>query len=139
MPATLILADSLRAQLTREARAVFPRECCGLIEGERDGGTVRAVALHPVRNLAPRADRFAIDPAAQFHLMRELRGTARAIVGCYHSHPNGRAEPSAADCESAGEDGFVWLIAALQEASGEIALAAFVPKAGVFTALAIRP
>ena len=69
----------------------FPRECCGLIEGERHGDTAVAVALHATRNLAEASDRFAIDPAAQFALLRALRGTGRDIIGCYHSHPNGHA------------------------------------------------
>ena len=105
----LALAPGLRAQIESEARAAFPRECCGLIEGVRDGGGFHALALHPARNLADEADRFVIDPAAQFALQRRLRGTDRTVIGCYHSHPNGTAEPSDED----GEGDVLWLIAAL--------------------------
>ena len=48
-----------------------------------------------MRNLADTPDRFEIDPAEQIKLMRALRGAGREIIGCYHSHPNGSAEPSA--------------------------------------------
>ena len=111
---TLALAPDLRAQIEREARAAFPRECCGLIEGARDGDVLRALALHPSSNLAPEPDRFAIDPALHIALRRALRGTDRALIGCYHSHPNGFAEPSPRDRECLASDGFVWLIAALE-------------------------
>jgi proteasome lid subunit RPN8/RPN11 len=119
--AALVLPISLQEQIAQEARAEFPHECCGLIEGERDGDTFQATTLHPACNLATENDRFEIDPAEQFRLMRKLRGTGRDIIGCYHSHPNGKAEPSARDGES--EDGFLWLIAALDDA-GTVSLSA---------------
>lgn len=139
----LILGDTLRRQLIAEAGAAFPRECCGLIEGVREfppsharevlrptqvgrsgGGNagfdddssryvVRAAGIHPAPNLAVRSDRFEIDPAAHFALLRRLRGTGREIVGCYHSHPNGAAELSACDRQSAFEDDFLWLVLAI--------------------------
>jgi len=49
----------------------------------------------------------------RFTLLRALRGTAREIVGCYHSHPNGRAEPSRTDVAGGSESGFIWLIAGI--------------------------
>lgn len=100
----MTLAEELREAILAEARAAFPRECCGLVEG--DGA--RVTAIHPARNLSDADDRFLIDPALQFRLRRE----GRRIVGCYHSHPNGVARPSRGDAETAGEAGFLWLIAA---------------------------
>jgi proteasome lid subunit RPN8/RPN11 len=41
-----------------------------------------------------------------------LRGTGRDVVGCYHSHPNGRAEPSPRDRARIYPAGFVWVIIA---------------------------
>ena len=101
---SVVLSPALCSQIFAEARAAHPRECCGLLEG--DGA--RVTALHPTRNLAEQPDRFEIDPAEQFRLMRE----GRNIVGCYHSHPNGRAEPSPRDAGHASEAGFLWLICA---------------------------
>jgi desampylase len=119
----LILPPVLRRQIEAEARAAFPAECCGLIEGERAGGTIRVLALHPTANLAadPAAG-FEIDPSAHIRLRCVLRSTGRSVVGCYHSHPNGRPTPSARDRASGCEEGFVWLIAA---AGDEVTLAAF--------------
>ncbi len=125
MISTLILPGAFRGQIADEARAAFPRECCGLIEGVREGETARVNALHPTRNLAERADRFEIDPAEHMRLLRALRGTGHEIIGCYHSHPNGRAQPSEHDRASAGEEDFVWLIAALAGEKSAVELVAF--------------
>jgi proteasome lid subunit RPN8/RPN11 len=103
----VILSAALRARILSEARAAVPRECCGLVEGDGE----RVIALHPTRNLARGPDRFAVDPKDQFRLMRE----GRRIIGCYHSHPGGCAEPSPRDTEGASEVGFLWLIAAGDE------------------------
>jgi desampylase len=123
--ARLILPLPLRRQIEAEARAAFPRECCGLIEGVRRSDGLRAVKLHPARNLAGEADRFEVDPEAQFAALRTARESGRDVIGCYHSHPNGVAEPSPRDREGAGEDGFVWLIAALAGKDGAVSFAAF--------------
>ena len=123
MTAQLILSGDLREQIRDEARAALPRECCGLIEGIREPGTIRAVALHPAANLARGDDRFEIDPVEQFRLMHALRGTGREIVGCYHSHPSGPAAPSPRDADEAQERDFVWLVAGV---GARIALGAFV-------------
>ncbi len=117
------LADAIRAA----AAAAIPHECCGLLEGVRDGGLTRILALHPARNLAGAAGRFEIAPADHIAAVRAARANGHAIVGCYHSHPGGRAEPSAADLAGAGEDDFLWLITA------EEALDAFVYLRGRFT------
>lgn len=123
----LLLDDALQARIAQDARAAFSRECCGLLEGVRDGDAVRVTALHPSSNLAADSDRFEIDPALQFRLLRE----GRTVVGCYHSHPGGQAEPSPRDAEGAGESGFVWLIA------GADGLGAFVWDGARFRRLAI--
>ncbi|HKU54453.1 MAG TPA: M67 family metallopeptidase [Rhizomicrobium sp.] len=110
------LPQALRDQILRAAQDAYPRECCGLVEGACEAQTYRITALHPARNLAGAADRFEIDPRDQFTAYKAARARGSAIVGCYHSHPNGRAAPSAADQAGAGEEDFLWLIAA----SGEI-------------------
>jgi proteasome lid subunit RPN8/RPN11 len=113
----LLLSASQRAQIEREARAAFPRECCGLLEGLREGDAIRIAALHPARNLSSDKDRFEIAPADHFAALRAARANGRAIVGCYHSHPNGKSEPSARDAEGAWDEGFIWLIAATRDSA----------------------
>jgi proteasome lid subunit RPN8/RPN11 len=133
MISTLVLPPRLHAQLENAARAAFPRECCGLVEGSISGSIANAAALHPTRNLSAEADRFEIDPAVHFNLLRRLREAQQQIIGCYHSHPNGRSEPSARDRVGAAEAGFLWLIAALDaDRSKRPRIAAFVSTGGAF-------
>jgi proteasome lid subunit RPN8/RPN11 len=119
----LIPAEAV-AMIEREARNAFPGECCGLLEGTRENDALEILRIHPTRNLSTGSDRFEVDPREQIALMCELRGTAREIIGCYHSHPNGREEPSLRDAESAAERGFIWIIAALG-ADTPVAIRAF--------------
>ena len=77
------------------------------------GEGICVTALHPSPNRAPDPQTaFEIDPSLHFALLRALRGTERAVVGCYHSHPTGKAEPSTRDRANGCEDGFVWVILA---------------------------
>jgi len=122
-----VLAPGLYDALLTEARAAHPRECCGLLEGARDGGGWQIAALHPARNRAAMADRFLIDPADHIAAQKAARARGRAIIGCYHSHPGGKAVPSARDLAGAEQDGFLWLIAA------DETIAAFVYAAGTYT------
>jgi proteasome lid subunit RPN8/RPN11 len=107
----LVLPQALRARLVEEADAAFPRECCGLIEGVRADGRIEVRALHTARNLASDPHRFEIDPADHVRIQRAARVAGTEVVGCYHSHPNGRLEPSDRDRVGALERDFVWLIA----------------------------
>jgi proteasome lid subunit RPN8/RPN11 len=130
----LHLPPAQREQILSAAREAGQRECCGLIEGVRDGEAARALALHPARNLAGGRDRFELDPQDQFDALRAARARGHAIIGCYHSHPGGRARPSATDLAGAGEEDFLWLIAGAS--SGEDwGLAAFVYRGGEFFGL----
>lgn len=133
----LQLGPGLRAQIEREAQAAFPRECCGLIEGARSSEMITASAFHPTGNVSDERYRFEIDPADQFRILREARARGAEVVGCYHSHPNGVAEPSKCDRESAAEEGFVWLIVALTDHS-EPRLAAFIFQSSHFTPIGIE-
>jgi proteasome lid subunit RPN8/RPN11 len=123
----VVLADELRLRILEEARAAFPKECCGLLEGIRAEDAFRIAALHPAHNLATRPDRFEIAPEDHIKALKTARAHGRRIVGCYHSHPDGRAEPSATDEAGAGEEEFVWLIAAGDR------LAGFVYRRGQFS------
>jgi proteasome lid subunit RPN8/RPN11 len=133
MTAALALSQALRAQIQDEARAAFPRECCGLIEGRRDGDAIRAITLHPARNLSTDADRFEIDPADHFRALRTARANGHEIIGCYHSHPNGVADISERDREGATDDGFVWLICSITAKDARIS--GFIRENGLIAVL----
>ncbi len=97
------------ATLLEEATRAFPRECCGLLLG-KDG---RVAMARPAANLHPDPERhFEIDPKALIAAHRAQRAGGLEVLGYYHSHPNGRAEPSAEDRAQASGDGRVWAIVA---------------------------
>jgi proteasome lid subunit RPN8/RPN11 len=123
------LPEVLRLRMFEEARAAFPGECCGLLEGARaeQGDGFHITALHPARNLATAKDRFEIAPQDHIQAFKAARANGRRLIGCYHSHPQGGARPSPADARGAGEEDFLWLIAAGEE------LAAFVYRRGAFS------
>jgi proteasome lid subunit RPN8/RPN11 len=106
------LPAALAAAIRHEARRAAPRECCGLLEGVRAADSFTIQALHPARNLSDDPDRFEIDPRDHIAAVRTARERGGMIVGCYHSHPRGPAKPSASDRAGAGEEDFLWLIAA---------------------------
>jgi proteasome lid subunit RPN8/RPN11 len=122
------LPEALKKQILMEAGHAFPGECCGLVEGLwlEGGDEFQVTALHPARNLAAAPGRFEIEPRAHIAAHRLARANGHALIGCYHSHPNGRAEPSATDLAGAGEEDFLWLIAAGDR------IAAFVYRRGEF-------
>lgn len=128
----LLLPQTLQTEIDAAARAAFPAECCGLMEGVWDGAVAQVVALHPAANIADGRNRFEIDPANHFAALRTARDAGHILIGCYHSHPNGAAEPSAHDLAGAGEDKFIWLIAALASGDGPAACQAFVYRDGGF-------
>jgi proteasome lid subunit RPN8/RPN11 len=115
----LYLSDALAAQILNAAARSYPRECCGLIEGMSRADGWHATAMHETANVADDPARhFLIDPQVQFDRVRALRGTERAIIGCFHSHPDGAAVPSATDRVNAFETDFLWLIVGGSAAEG---------------------
>ena len=109
----LHLPDELAARVLLAVSRAYPNECCGLIEGIAVADGWRALDIHEAANIAenPRR-RFLIDPQVQFDLMRRLRDAETSVIGCFHSHPDGPAEPSATDRAEAYESDFLYLIAA---------------------------
>jgi proteasome lid subunit RPN8/RPN11 len=128
-----MLPAPLAAQITAEAKAAFPAECCGLIEGLGVDGIFEGCVLHPARNAATEADRFEIAPEDHFAAFRAARARGRRLIGCYHSHPDGQFRPSQYDGK--GDDNVIWLIAATDGASAK--LAAWLYRAGGFAPLAL--
>lgn len=105
------MAPDLTAQLRAHAEATHPHECCGLLLGRRMGRAFDVDAYAQSANLAvDPVCNFEIDPGLHIRLQRELRGTGRAVIGVFHSHPAGPAEPSVTDRARAAEPGFLWLI-----------------------------
>lgn len=101
------ISTKLLARIAVLARAEPHREVCGLLLGA--DGVVTDIA--PARNVAAHPfHQFEIDPATLLAAHREARQGGPAILGCYHSHPSGPAEPSPRDAADAAPNDWLWLI-----------------------------
>jgi proteasome lid subunit RPN8/RPN11 len=107
-----ITKSQLRA-IESAAEAAYPEEACGLLVGE-GADLLRLTALHPSPNLAQdRRRRFEVDPALLLKLHKSLRGGDQRLIGLYHSHPEGPAQPSAHDLSRAWQPELAWLLTAV--------------------------
>ena len=107
----------LRA-IERAAEEAYPEEACGLLVGRSlPGGAYRVSAVEASANVAepPRTRRFEVDPRLRLRLERELRESPDSVIGVYHSHPDGSAEPSETDISMIFEPDMVWLITAVAD------------------------
>lgn len=106
------ISETILDRLRAEASAAHPHECCGVLLGA--GQTI--TALQPARNVhSDPARHFEIDPQTLVDAFRAERAGGAQVVGYYHSHPAGAAEPSATDRAMAPHDGRVWAIVAGQD------------------------
>jgi proteasome lid subunit RPN8/RPN11 len=94
---TLVRRD-VCAKLLEHARRVPTIECCGLLAG-RD--SVITHVFPAVNVAADPAKGYEIAPKEIVAMMREFRERQLEFLGIYHSHPNGKNEPSARDVELA--------------------------------------
>tara|TARA_R110000782_G_scaffold268047_1_gene364017 strand:- start:23680 stop:24093 length:414 start_codon:yes stop_codon:yes gene_type:complete len=103
------ISRALLAQIIYQAAKSSHAEICGLLLGA--GDEVREI--RPAANVAlDPASRFEIDPATLIAAHRAARNGGMAVLGHYHSHPNGVIEPSPCDADMALPDGALWLICA---------------------------
>jgi proteasome lid subunit RPN8/RPN11 len=107
--ATLHLLSEHLQMMQVHTEASYPQEACGLLLGSRQGDRTWVVDIQPTLNAwSPevaewigggigKVDRFWIDPAEIFQVMREARSRSLEIIGVYHSHPDHPAIPSECD------------------------------------------
>lgn len=106
---TIQVASQVVEALRREAEADHPRECCGILLGERD----RIDQVVPTQNVHPTPEtHFEIEPQALIDAHRAAREGRLPVIGYYHSHPTGNPVPSSTDQAMASSDGRVWAIVA---------------------------
>ena len=110
---SLEVTSEALAAMRAHAAAAHPQEACGILLGE--GG--RITEARQARNVHPSPrTHFEIDPQALIDAHRAARSGGPAVIGYYHTHPRGPAEPSATDRASASGDGKVWAILAGDDA-----------------------
>lgn len=90
-------------EIKQIAQKTYPHECCGVMVGSVENGVKTVTQIIPAENQrtdSP-ANRYLITPDLLNELEKKLKGTDRAIVGFFHSHPDVPARPSTYDQDHA--------------------------------------
>ena len=98
---TLRLSEALIEEIRRQGQRAYPAECCGLLAGHLGGvkEILRLVAMPNRRTDDPH--RYLIAPDDLRRAEADLSRSGLEVLGCYHSHPDHPAAPSAFDVEQA--------------------------------------
>ena len=110
-PPAIVIAPPVRRAIAAQSRREQPQECCGLLVGDR--GRIQYAV--PMRNMAASPTRYRIDDSSHLELRRVIRQFSPnlSILGVYHSHPAGGAQPSPTDIDEAMYPDWVYLILGL--------------------------
>jgi proteasome lid subunit RPN8/RPN11 len=121
------------ARIVAHAVEDLPNECCGLLIGGPDivEDAVRA------RNIKRSRTKFQVEPADHFAAIRKARAAGLAVIGAYHSHPNGPSGPSDTDRARLTDPSMFHIIVSL--AHGTKTVRAFRLVDGNFSPLEIVP
>ena len=94
----LVLAAGQWAAIREHALAAYPEECCGLLLGDAAAERERVASVVPVENRYAEPLRgFELPPDAVACALAQERRGGQAVVGVYHSHPDGAPVPSRRD------------------------------------------
>ena len=77
--------------------AGYPNEACGILAGKAG----RVEKVYVMTNARPGPGSYEMDPEEQFRVLKDIRREGLEMIGMFHSHPGGRAYPSAVDVEKA--------------------------------------
>lgn len=112
----LILPESERCAIAGHLARNYPAEGCGLLIGRREETRISVLEVALTANVAADPLKFfEVDPAAILRCQRALRGRGLEIVGHFHSHPDGAAQLSGTDHDSAAWTDLAWLVVAMSK------------------------
>ena len=109
-------------EIKQIAQKTYPHECCGVMVGSVENGVKTVTELIPAENQrtdSP-ANRYLITPDLLNELEKKLKGTDRAIVGFFHSHPDVPARPSTYDQDHAWPWYSYVIVSVNRDQAGEI-------------------
>lgn len=110
----IVFTNALHEEVRDLCALQWPEEACGLLIAAKDTPN-RIERVVFAKNVAEEPlTTFEIDPQTLIDCHRTARQKGERVVGCFHSHPNGKALPSPTDRTRADENGFLWLIIATE-------------------------
>src|SRR5512139_1361664 len=102
----LVLSERHYAALQAHAEAERPNEACGLLGGTGE----RVCRVYPAENVHHSPTIFELNPAQQIAAFLDIEAAGWEVIGIYHSHPAGPAEPSPTDIAQAYYPDSVYVI-----------------------------
>lgn len=126
MDVPVVIPASCHHAILQHAFRELPNECCGVLIG-RGKVIERAV---PMRNSEPSPETYIMDPEEQIKLFREMEETGEQLIGIYHSHPNGPAQPSALDLQLAFHPDALYVVISLADPSNPDIRGFFLTESG---------
>jgi proteasome lid subunit RPN8/RPN11 len=99
-PFRLLLLRQLLDEMTAQAQAELPNECCGLLGGTVGAdGTARVLSRYPLTNALASPTEYESEPKGLFAAYRDMRERGIEPIAVYHSHPTSDPIPSHKDRE----------------------------------------
>jgi proteasome lid subunit RPN8/RPN11 len=111
--------EALRAH----GEETYPDECCGVLLGKSEPGTVNLVrALVRAGNTETDSahNRYNIAPVELIRIQRQARAEGLDIVGFYHSHPDHPAQWSTTDFAEAHWLGCSYVITSVEQGKAKV-------------------
>ncbi len=117
---TLWLSHEQALTIAQHALADHPAEACGMIGGR---GSVAHVVVPLPNAAADPLRQYVIEPQALVRTLYDFERTGLALIGIYHSHPDGEPRPSPTDIREAAYPETAYLIVGVRQ--GETRFAAW--------------
>ena len=120
----ITLERALYERMLAHARAVSPREACGLIagvcEGEGSGECRHITEVYLLTNADDSEEHFTLKPEEQLKAVRDMRARSLTPLGNWHSHPASPARPSQEDIRLAYDRGATYCILSLADPASPV-------------------
>jgi len=111
-PTKLVVTEQILDNIFQDSLQRFPIESCGFLIGSR-GYFATVTDSKIAENIENKINRYTINPYEYYQLEKSLEPFHLSIIGFYHSHPNGSANPSKIDIKQAWNN-FSYLIVSLK-------------------------
>ena len=85
-------------------------EVCGILIGKKKKGKILIDEVKKVENVANSRFLFEISPYDLYNAYIYAQKMNKDVIGIFHSHPHGSANPSSLDAKGIKETGLVWMI-----------------------------
>lgn len=102
-------------EICGHAVKAYPRECCGILLGNKEGQLVKEIRQTGNADTADRQQmHFLIHPLELYRAETEAEKADMEIVGFYHSHADAPAVPSREDASSM-LPGYLYMIVSVED------------------------